>query len=37
MAHLLQHVAESGFPLMDRMIHVFVGGSERTVPRCGNR
>lgn len=28
MADLLQHVAESGFPLMDRMIHVFVGGSE---------
>jgi uncharacterized protein len=28
MSDLLQHVAESGFPLMDRLIHVFVGGSE---------
>jgi hypothetical protein len=28
MADLLKHVAESGFPNMDRLIHVFVGGSE---------
>ena len=28
MADLLKHVSESGFPLMDRLIHVFVGGSE---------
>jgi uncharacterized protein len=28
MADLLKHVAESGFPHMDRLIHVFVGGSE---------
>lgn len=28
MADLIEHVAESGFPLPDRLIHVFVGGSE---------
>ena len=28
MADLLKHVAESGFPHRDRLIHVFVGGSE---------
>jgi predicted nucleotidyltransferase len=28
MADLLQHVKESGFPYSDRLIHVFVGGSE---------
>jgi len=28
MADLLQHVRESGFPFPDRLIHVFVGGSE---------
>jgi uncharacterized protein len=28
MADLLKHVAESGFPNMDRLTHVFVGGSE---------
>ena len=28
MADLLQRVSESGFPHMDRLIHVFVGGSE---------
>jgi predicted nucleotidyltransferase len=28
MADLLSHVAESGFQHMDRLIHVFVGGSE---------
>lgn len=28
MADLLQHVRESGFPIPDRLIHVFVGGSE---------
>ena len=25
---LLKHVAESDFPYMERLIHVFVGGSE---------
>lgn len=28
MADLLEHVAISGFPLKDRMIHLFIGGSE---------
>src|SRR5215468_2898083 len=28
MVDLLQHVTESGFPLVDCLIHVFVGGSE---------
>ena len=28
MADLLQHVRESGFPYSDRLIHLFVGGSE---------
>jgi uncharacterized protein len=28
MRDLLQHVKESGFPFLDRLIHVFVGGSE---------
>jgi predicted nucleotidyltransferase len=28
MADLLQHVAASGFPFPDRLIHLFVGGSE---------
>jgi predicted nucleotidyltransferase len=28
MADLLQHVAESGFPFPERLIHLFVGGSE---------
>jgi predicted nucleotidyltransferase len=28
MPDLLQHVRESGFPFPDRLIHVFVGGSE---------
>ena len=28
MADLLQHVRESGFPFPDRLIHLFVGGSE---------
>jgi predicted nucleotidyltransferase len=28
MADLLKHVAESGFPFPDRLIHLFVGGSE---------
>ena len=28
MADLIKHVAESGFSQMDRLIHVFVGGSE---------
>jgi predicted nucleotidyltransferase len=28
MTDLLKHVAESGFPFPDRMIHLFVGGSE---------
>jgi uncharacterized protein len=28
MADLLQHVQESGFPFPERLIHVFVGGSE---------
>ena len=28
MADLLQHVAQSGFPFTDRLIHLFVGGSE---------
>jgi len=28
MADLLQHLTESRFPLMDRLIQVFVGGSE---------
>jgi predicted nucleotidyltransferase len=28
MADLLQHVKESGFPFPDRLIHLFVGGSE---------
>jgi uncharacterized protein len=28
MADLLQHVRESGFPYTDRLIHLFVGGSE---------
>jgi len=28
MADLLGQVAESGFPHVDRLIHVFVGGSE---------
>lgn len=28
MADLLQHVRESGFSLSDRLIHLFVGGSE---------
>jgi predicted nucleotidyltransferase len=28
MADLLQHVAQSGFPFPDRLIHLFVGGSE---------
>jgi len=28
MADLLKHVAESGFPFPQRLIHVFVGGSE---------
>lgn len=28
MADLLNHVTESGFPFTDRLIHLFVGGSE---------
>jgi predicted nucleotidyltransferase len=28
MADLLKHVAESGFPFAERVIHLFVGGSE---------
>ncbi len=28
MADLLQHVAESGFPFPEQLIHLFVGGSE---------
>lgn len=28
MADILQHVAESRFPYRDRLIHVFIGGSE---------
>jgi len=28
MANLLKHMAESGFPYRDRLVHVFVGGSE---------
>jgi uncharacterized protein len=28
MADLLRHIRESGFPFTDRLIHVFVGGSE---------
>lgn len=28
MAELIQHVRQSGFPFSDRLIHVFVGGSE---------
>jgi len=28
MADLLKHVVESGFPFPDRLIHLFVGGSE---------
>ncbi len=28
MADLLQHVRESGFPYPDRLIHLFIGGSE---------
>ena len=28
MADLIQHVRQSGFPFPDRLIHVFVGGSE---------
>jgi uncharacterized protein len=28
MADLLEHVRESGFPFPDRLIHLFVGGSE---------
>lgn len=28
MADLLKHVAESGFPFAERLIHLFVGGSE---------
>jgi hypothetical protein len=28
MADLLQHVRESGFAFPDRLIHLFVGGSE---------
>ena len=28
MADLLKHVAESGFPFVERLIHLFVGGSE---------
>src|ERR1700741_254462 len=28
MADLLKHIADSGFPHMSRLIHVFVGGSE---------
>jgi uncharacterized protein len=28
MANLLQHVRDSGFPYPDRLIHLFVGGSE---------
>jgi predicted nucleotidyltransferase len=28
MADLLEHVRESGFPLTERLIHLFVGGSE---------
>jgi uncharacterized protein len=28
MADLLQHVVESGFPFPERLIHLFVGGSE---------
>ncbi len=28
MADLLQHVRDSGFPFPDRLIHLFVGGSE---------
>lgn len=28
MAYLLKHVAESGFPFVGRLIHLFVGGSE---------
>jgi len=28
MANLLQHMAESGFPYRERLVHVFVGGSE---------
>jgi predicted nucleotidyltransferase len=28
MADLLQHIAQSGFPFAERLIHLFVGGSE---------
>jgi predicted nucleotidyltransferase len=28
MADLLKHIADSGFPHMSRLVHVFVGGSE---------
>ena len=28
MSDLLQHVRESGFPYPDRLIHLFIGGSE---------
>ncbi len=28
MADLLKHVADSGFPFVERLIHLFVGGSE---------
>src|SRR4051812_45012804 len=28
MADLMQHVRESGFPFPERMVHLFVGGSE---------
>jgi hypothetical protein len=28
MADLLQHVRHSGFPFSERIIHLFVGGSE---------
>ena len=28
MADLLKHVQESGFPFPDRLIHLFIGGSE---------
>ena len=28
MADLLKHVADSGFPFPERLVHLFVGGSE---------
>src|SRR6202041_2843469 len=36
MADLLKHVAESGFPFVGRLIHLFVGGSELHGAKVGS-